>query len=204
MTDQLQHEIQELQVENVKLKANQSVPEGVNTQDSAAAEGLQQELEDLRARLHDAEQRELDAGQRVTALEEQQATAGETIAALREENANLAQEVTQVRQQCANHVIELKQLRETSELVQFCTVDRERQKWEAQEANLMAELLRYRSRHDEVPQSLSLLTDNIYGMLSVPEGDRVVTHDATSLVGTVMTDSREVLANSEPRRSLES
>ena len=53
-----------MQGENVKLKANRTGEESSN----------ESELEELRQRLHQVEERELNAGQRITKLEEQYVT----------------------------------------------------------------------------------------------------------------------------------
>ena len=61
LVDKLQHEVNELQAENVKLKANQTGEESSN----------ESELEELRQCLHQVEERELNAGQKIAKLEEQ-------------------------------------------------------------------------------------------------------------------------------------
>ena len=139
LVDKLQHEVNELRAENVKLKANQTGEESSN----------ESELEELRQRLHQVEEKELDAGQRIAELEEQYATA--TVDNLREELEGRVGESQELRNQLDEYVNKISTLTEMSDLACYRAVDRERQKWEARE-NQLLELLRSRARSDEVPQ----------------------------------------------------
>ena len=139
LVDKLQHEVNELQAENVKLKANQTGEESSN----------ESELEELRQRLHQVEERELNAGQRIAELEEQYATA--TADNLREELEGRVGESQELRKQLDEYVNKISTLTEMSDLACYRAVDRERQKWEARE-NQLLELLRNRARSDEVPR----------------------------------------------------
>ena len=65
-------------------------------QDQPTVEQLRGELNKLRRQLHKLEQKESDAGLRVTVLEEQQETTEQTIAVLQEESNDLAHESIQV------------------------------------------------------------------------------------------------------------
>ena len=65
LVNKLQCEVNELQAQNVELKANQTGEESYN----------ESELEELWQRLHQVEEREPNAGQRIAELEEQYVTA---------------------------------------------------------------------------------------------------------------------------------
>ena len=93
LVDKLQHEVNTLRAENVKLKAGQTEEEGYN----------EAELEELRQHLHQVEERELNVGQRIAELEEQCTTATN----LREELEGQVGETQELRKQldeCVNKI----------------------------------------------------------------------------------------------------
>ena len=75
LVDKLQHQVNKLQAKNVKLKADQTGEESSN----------ESELEELQQHLHQVEEREINAGQRIAELKEQYTTMTKIMENLREE-----------------------------------------------------------------------------------------------------------------------
>ena len=144
--DNLWLEIQQLQVENVKLKSQ--VTEGLN-EPSESASTLEVEVEDLRQRLHEAQEREVNSEQRVQDLEEEHEAAKVTLADLQEKQKMISQETLQLREQCSNYVKEIERLNGACELAVYRALEKERNKWEEREARWLSEYSHRGDRHDE-------------------------------------------------------
>ena len=128
LVDNLKHEIQQLQVENARLKADRNEAEP-----SGETQGLKEELVELRQQLHEAQEREVDSEQRVRELEEQHEAMEVKLSDLQEEREMISQEASQLCEQCSNYVNEIKQINGATELAVYRAIEREREKWEERE-----------------------------------------------------------------------
>ena len=130
--DNLTLEIQQLQVENAKLK-NQLV-EGNVSESPGDMSALKQKVEELRRRLHEAQEREVNSEQRVLDLQEEHEAAKVKFSDLQEQKTMISREASELHEQCNNYIKEIEYLNGVCELNVYRAVDRERKKWEEREA----------------------------------------------------------------------
>ena len=146
--DNLRLEIQQLQVENVKLKSQ--VMEGTSEPSKGRASTLEVEVEDLRRRLHEAQEREVSSEQRAQDLEGEHEATKVTLADLQEQQKMISQEALHLREQCNNYVREIERLNGTCELAVYRALEKERNKWEEREARWLSE---YSHRGDRLNEA---------------------------------------------------
>ena len=146
--DYLRLEIQQLQVENARLKSylvEENVSESLG--DTSA---LKEEVKELHRWLHKAQEREVNMEQRVQDLEEEREAAKVKFSDLQEQKAMILREALQLCEQCNDYIKEIECLNGACELNVYCAVERERKKWEELKARWLKESDRYDSRPDEV------------------------------------------------------
>ena len=151
--DNLRLEIQQLQVENARLKS-QLVEENVS-ESSRDTSALEEEVEELRRRLHEAQEREVNSEQRVQDLTEEHEAVKVKFSDLQEQQTMISQEALELREQCNNYIKEIEHLNGASELAVYRAVERERNKWEERETRWLRESAHHNSRPDEVARSRS-------------------------------------------------
>jgi len=146
--DNVRYELQELQVENRRLRAEVNDKTGADQQES--------EILELRKQLHEAQENEVSNSEQLLQAHEQ---VNESHAAINElelllktaksDNENLEAELAQAQARHELMVQEVEQVRERAELERFRAVEVERAKWEAREACLVAQLDECRDRSGE-------------------------------------------------------
>jgi len=124
LVDNLRLEIQQLQVENARLKT--PTVEGNVSEPSEEASVLKAEVEELRRRLHEAQEREVNSEQRVRDLEEEHEATKVKLSDLQDQQRMMSQEAVELREQCNNYVNEIERLNGTSELAIYRAVEKEK------------------------------------------------------------------------------
>ena len=114
------------------------------------------EVEELRRRLHEAQEREVNSEQRAQDLEEEHEAAKVKFSDLQEQKAMISREASELREQCNDYIKEIERLNGACELNVYRAVERERKKWEEREARWLKESDRYNNRPDEVVRSRSI------------------------------------------------
>ena len=140
-------------MENARLKT--PTVEGNVSEPSEEASVLKAEVEELRRRLHEAQEREVNSEQRVRDLEEEHEATKVKLSDLQDQQRMMSQEAVELREQCNNYVNEIERLNGASELAIYRAVEKERNKWEEREARWLSESLHHNSRPDEVARSRS-------------------------------------------------
>jgi len=141
--DNVRHELQELQVENRRLRAGLS--EG--SDNSAEVKQLESEVEELRQQLYEARESEVKASEQLSQAREQTNELRAKVDKLKllledakSVNEKLETELAQARARHESMVQEALLAQEKADLERFRAVDAERAKWEVRETCLVAQL----------------------------------------------------------------
>ena len=95
-------------------------------------------MEDLRRRLDEAQEQEVNSEQRVQDLEEEHEATKVKLSDLQEQQKMISQEAVELCEQCNNYINEIERLNGASELAIYHAVENERSKWEEREARWLS------------------------------------------------------------------